>query len=90
MQDIYLNQIFKEQPGADSMGVAMAHKTLSDGTILLPIALRGANYESEWASNVTIGATGEHKGFSDSATIVFDEVQAYIADNNLDSSKIKF
>ena len=78
--DIHLNSYNKVKPTADSIGVTFGWKTLSDGRILIPIAVRGANYEKEWISNVTLGngnnndggedAKGEAKGFSDSATKV--------------------
>jgi hypothetical protein len=90
MQAIYVNEAFTKEPETDSMGVAIGHKTLSDGSTLMSIALRGANYQSEWASNVTVGESGEHKGFHDSAQIVLDEIAKYIQANNLTWQTTKF
>lgn len=90
MSDIHVNSYFTEKPGTDTIGVALAHKTLPDGTTLLAIALRGANYEMEWASNVTLGESGEHKGFADSAAIVMNEIAQYIEDYGLDETNTKF
>jgi hypothetical protein len=83
MKDFYANEDFQKEPETDTMGVAMAHKTLSDGSTLVAVGLRGAGYGAEWASNVTLGATGEHKGFSDSATIVMNEIIGYLANEDL-------
>ena len=83
-ETIYVNQFNLEQPGMDSIGVGMAHKTLrtADGTdtgyILVPVSIRGSGYEAEWTSNVTVGPGGEHLGFAVAANTVYSEILGYI------------
>ena len=60
----------------------------------MPIAVRGAGYESEWASNVTLGISGEAEGFASAANQVLSSVKQYIENNDLEekinSGKVKF
>ena len=79
--DIYANRYNRIGPQNDSIGM----KKLADGRILIPIAIRGSNYEREWTSNVTLGESGEAQGFSTAAGIVFSDVKSYIARKNLQS-----
>ena len=98
---IYLSNTYTVKPKTDSIAVAIGQKSLTeeDGTILVPIAVRGAGYESEWTSNVTIGNDtskdlGEHAGFADAANKVFSQVQSYIENYGLSQAvskgKVKF
>ena len=87
-QKIYVNDYNTEKPGTDSIGVSIASKELKtssgDGTgeFLIPIAIRGVGYESEWASNTTLGSGSEYKGeaqgFAEAAEHVMSEVDYYI------------
>ena len=81
--DIYANRYNTIKPQTDSIGVTIGMKRLTDGGILIPIAIRGSNYELEWTSNVTLGESGEAQGFSEAADSVFREVNSYIARKNL-------
>ncbi len=87
--DIYVNYYNTVRPQTDSIGVTIGKKTLTYGRTLIPIAIRGSNYEREWTSNVTLGTErendGEAKGFSTAAQIVFSEVKKYIEQQNLSS-----
>ena len=94
---VYISDTFKEKPGTDTIGVAIGSKTITingESYTLVPIAVRGAGYESEWASNVTVGTSGEHKGFAEAADEVVRQTEKYIKDHNLTSQltngKIKF
>lgn len=98
--NIYLSDTYTEKPGTDTIGVAIGQKELDKktGTVLVPVAVRGAGYESEWASNVTMGDAslndGEHAGFADAANQVFAQVQSYIENYGLSDAvkdgKVKF
>ena len=88
--DIEANQYFHEKPGPDSLGVMIGRKRLGDCT-LLAVGLRGANYESEWASNFTVGegvAGGFHQGFYEASEIILSALNAYTASRSL-SGKLK-
>lgn len=102
--DFFVNESFQIKPTfygneeqLSTIGVAISQKEISangDTYILLPVAIRGGNYEAEWGSNLTIGAEGEAGGFADSADQVFGHVQDYIEDYGLSeelaAGKIKF
>ena len=98
--NIYINDFNTVKPTTDSIGVAIGQKTIKsseeDGAeyILVPIAVRGAGYESEWYGNTTVGTSGEHAGFASAADQVFTDVQSYIANYGLEDAvregRVKF
>ncbi len=65
-------------PTKDSIGYTLAYKPLADGSALVSVVIRSGGYTKEWASNFTLGPTDEHQGFSDSAAIVMDGLEAYL------------
>ena len=87
-QNIYINDYNIQKPGTDSIGVIIGSKELTDnegngtGEYLIPIAVRGAGYEAEWASNVLLGKglnrDGEAQGFSEAADHVEEQIEYYI------------
>ena len=79
-KNIYRNAFNRIRPQTDSIGVTIGMKELSNGCILIPVSIRGSNYEREWTSNVTLGQEedGEAKGFATAANIVFSEIKKYI------------
>ena len=84
-KDVEANAYFHEKPGTDSLGVMIGRKKLGDAT-LLAVGLRGANYESEWASNFTVGegvAGGYHQGFYEASEIVLAALKAYVESHAL-------
>lgn len=52
--------------------------TDSGDTTVTSITVRSASYDSEWASNVTLGSKGEAKGFADSADKAVDYLNEYL------------
>lgn len=93
-EDIYVNDDYLNKPaffGKDAerlstIGVAIANKKFKIADIeytLIPVAVRGAGYEIEWASNGTLGAKGESQGFSDAAGQTFALIEKYIEDYGL-------
>ena len=74
------------KPTKDSIGAVVARKeiTVDDkGYTLIALAVRGGGYESEWASNLTVGKTGKHKGFSEARDQVINFLQTYIKEYNI-------
>ena len=57
-QDVQVNDCYKQAMQQNTMGVAMAYKTLDDSTVLLAIVPRSAGYEKEWGGNFNVG-TGD-------------------------------
>lgn len=74
------------KPTKDSVGVVAANKPLSfDGKeyTLIAVAIRGGGYEREWASNVTVGKSGHHAGFSQARDTVIAFLQKYIKEQGI-------
>ena len=86
---------YDHAPTNDSIGFIIASKQIhvwdeysqqNKDFTLLAVAVRGAGYGAEWASNVTIGnkstnqlpANGRHWGFDDAATQVCTAIQQYL------------
>lgn len=89
-EDIFVNDNNIKKPTDTSIGCGIASKDLPDGTKLVIIGVRGAGYEAEWASNVSIGANGEANGFRTAATTVYSELTSYLKRKGIDGSKAKF
>ena len=89
VNDDYLNKpafFGKEADRLSTIGVAIASKKIKIADTeytLIPVAVRGAGYEIEWASNSTLGAKGEAQGFADAATQAFSLIEKYIEDYGL-------
>lgn len=80
--DCDVNEDFRTEPDTDTVGVGMAHKEIYlDGKTytLIAIVPRSANYEAEWASNFTLGASGEAAGFSAAAAEAERFAAEYVA-----------
>lgn len=78
-------------PNADSIGAIAANKKINDGDYeytLIALAVRGGGYGSEWASNFTIGESGNHQGFDEAKENVLSFLSNYIDEYDI-SGKIK-
>ncbi|MDR1641775.1 MAG: hypothetical protein LBT59_18945 [Clostridiales bacterium] len=79
---IAVNKWFTQKPEMDSIGVIAGSKEVKydgAGYTLIAVAIRGGNYESEWASNLTLGKQGDHQGFSEAKTNVLEFLKAYVS-----------
>ena len=70
-----------------SMGTTIAHKTLPSGQELIVVAPRNYNYLTEWLSNFNVGTSGDHAGFAESASLIVDRFNQYVASHNLSNYK---
>ena len=81
-ESISINDWYSQKPTDKSLGVVSAYKnvTLEDGSdcSLIAVAIRGSGYESEWASNVTIGTGQQHEGFDAGKNIALQHLKEYI------------
>ncbi len=80
------NGWFTQKPTADSIGVVAANKKLNENGkeyTLIAVGIRGFGYEQEWASNFTMGETGQHQGFDQAKDNVLRFIKKYIEDNNI-------
>ena len=78
--------ISSEEDG-HSMGTTIAHKTLPSGQELIVVAPRNYNYLTEWLSNFNVGTYGDHAGFAESASLIIDRFNQYVASRNLSNYK---
>ena len=89
---IETNYWFTVKPSTDSIGVIIGSKKIkvnnSDCT-LIALAVRGGGYEQEWASNFTIGRTGQHEGFDTAKNNVLEKLQDYVKSQNI-TGDVKF
>ena len=85
-EDIYINDYYVVKPTSFSIGLGLANKQLENGDTLVIASVRSMNYEQEWVSNVTLGTQEEAYGFSDAATKVFAELNAYLDRKGIDGS----
>ena len=72
----------KGKPTLDTIGTVIGHKE-AGGKNLIAVAIRGANYESEWGNNFVVGSSGNAKGFDGASQKVIKRLEDYIAKNNL-------
>ena len=86
------NAWFTVRPETDSIGVVSGNKpiTVNGQTYtLIAVAMRGGGYGREWASNFTIGETGQHNGFDTAKNNVLDYLKTYIQKQKI-TGAVKF
>lgn len=84
---IKTNTWFTKKPETDSIGVIAGQKQLKAGGksyTLIALAIRGGGYESEWASNFTLGKSGYHQGFSQAR----DQVLQFLTEDYIKANGI--
>ena len=89
---IYMSDSFYLKPTTDSIGYGIASKHIAQKNqnfTLLAIAVRGGNYEGEWASNLTLGLEGDAQGFNEASDQVLNGLTSFIENNNI-SGNVKF
>ena len=86
--DYFFSKMFFDNPHShgydipaseDTIGYYFAHKTIDDSD-LIAVSIRGYNYGKEWANNCTIGATGNHAGFTLRASEIFEDLDSYVTE----------
>lgn len=87
-EEFEVSESFRIKPTADSIAAAIGHKKIqdNDGDIytLIAVTVRGGGYEQEWASNFTLGKTGNHQGFTYASEQVVDFIEEYISSCGLE------
>ena len=76
--NILMSDSFYIKPETDSIGYGIASKNIEDFT-LIAIAVRGGDYDGEWASNFTIGEDGNSQGFDEASDKVVAGFERYCA-----------
>lgn len=85
------NQHFQERPSTDSIGAVIAQKKLTvkeEDYTLIALAIRGGGYEAEWASNLTLGRSGEHQGFREASEKELTFLDQYLKEHKV-TGKVK-
>ena len=81
-ENIHFSDSYFIQPQIDSIayGIASKYININDSNFtLLAVAVRGGDYEAEWASNVSIGETGNAQGFDQASDKVVQGIKDYIS-----------
>ena len=85
------NSYWQSAPTKDSIGVCAARKQIQDKNgntyTLIALVIRGGGYGAEWASNFTLGESGEHKGFAQARDNTLNFLDAYVNSIGDDESK---
>ncbi len=84
----YQNWDASSETDGHSFGTTIGRKTLPSGQDLIVIAPRNYNYLTEWLSNLNVGTSGDHAGFSEAANLVVDRFNQYLASRNLANYKV--
>lgn len=90
--NIQTNDWFTQKPTTDSIGVVVGNMPITvkgENYTLIALAVRGGGYESEWASNFTIGLSGQHNGFNTAKNNVLDYLKTYVEEQNI-TGAVKF
>jgi len=90
--NIYMNDSFYQMPSTDSIGYGLASKHISlnkEDFTLVAVAVRGGNYDGEWASNFTLGLEGDAQGFKEATDQVIEGLTSYLKKYSI-SGKVKF
>ena len=80
-------EVWKDWPRRDSIGVVAANKTITDSRdggkkyTLIALAVRGGGYFREWSGNFAIGESGSHAGFTTAKEEVLRFLKGYITDH---------
>ena len=87
--DVFISESYTKKPTADSIACAIGKKqvklTGEKTKTVVSVTVRSGSYEQEWASNVTLGKSGEAKGFAQAAKQVTGLIEDYIKNNELEA-----
>ena len=82
--DYGCSESFHQKPTDDSIAVAAAVKRPEGADYtLMAVAVRGGNYEAEWAGNFSLGKTGNHTDFQQCADYCMAFLRQYIQDHHI-------
>ncbi len=84
----FQQQNYDIKTGTDTIACSFANKKIGDST-LVAVAVRSGGYGAEWASNLTLGLSGDHAGFDDASSKVYKYLADYVNSRNI-TGKVKF
>lgn len=89
------NEYWEAIPQQNSIGVCAARKQIQSRNgkeqyTLVAVVIRGGGYGSEWGSNLEVGSSGDHKGFSEARNNVLTFLEGYLKNlGREESEKLK-
>ncbi|MCR4822967.1 MAG: hypothetical protein K5873_08875 [Treponema sp.] len=69
---------------SESIAYSFAHKEIAGRDIVI-VLTRSLKYCAEWGNNFLLGESGDHEGFFNAATKVYDGLKSYIESNYAES-----
>ncbi len=81
-KDVIVNEYYSKEATMTSTEMAIGQKQLDDRTVIF-LALNGARYSSEFASNIMIGSEGDHQGFAISRDDSLEFLRSYIREKDI-------
>ena len=90
--NIFVSEGYKGNPTSSSIGYLIASKILNDDNknyLLLSVGIRGFKYDLEWVSNFKVGKEGNHNGFDEASSNVYDGIVKYLNDYNKNNYDVK-
>lgn len=85
-------ETYTQKPTIDSIAAGVANKKFkinNEDVTLVVIAIRGAGYEAEWTSNLTVGDKNNHNGFEKAKNDVREYLEEYLRRHQI-NGKVKF
>ena len=79
---VSINEYYTKESTPTSTDVAIGAKKVGDSTVLF-VAINGVFYTNEFASNLMLGASGDHTGFSKAANDSIAFLKKFIQDNGI-------
>ncbi|MBO6083647.1 MAG: hypothetical protein J6O90_01000, partial [Candidatus Methanomethylophilaceae archaeon] len=80
--ETYVNDAYKTEPTMHSTQVALGSRTIGSYTVII-VAVNGMNYGAAFGSNMLVGASGDHEGFSEGKDVVLETLRHYIEDKGI-------
>lgn len=77
-KNIYSSDYDVSSDNPHHISFSIASKVMNDSDIIIAVTIRSFEYGSEWASNFTMGKSGNHLGFDVASNTVVSGVDQYI------------
>ena len=77
---IFISESYDTGSTESTVHYVIAKKVIDDFTVY-SVVVKGTKYGPEWSNNLKLGTSGDHQGFSESATKVYDTLLSLIGSN---------
>lgn len=78
---VYVSPDYNTIGTKDSVQYIIAKKVIDDFSVFA-VSFKGHRYDQEWASNLDLGENGNHVGFMEAATKVYNNLLTYISNEH--------